>query len=122
MNVLLELSYGKLPIFKTGIFTVTLYDSPKIDPRSKIHIRSNDQQANMEFIMDNLSSMYREVIKLEDNPITAIQLNYMEKSSCGQCGKQFTNKKGVKPHIIRMHAEKARKIYPKHCKSSQIIR
>ena len=30
----------------------------------------------------------------------------MEKSVCGQCGKQFANKNGVKKHILRMHAGK----------------
>ena len=31
----------------------------------------------------------------------------MEKSVCGQCGKQYTNKKGVKQHMQRMHNKRA---------------
>ena len=43
----------------------------------------------------------------------------MEKSSCGQCGKQFTNKKGVKQHILRMHVVK--RLQPNPVKSSNDI-
>ena len=30
-------------------------------------------------------------------------MRMFEKASCGQCGKQFVNKGGLKRHIIRMH-------------------
>ena len=33
-------------------------------------------------------------------------LRQMDKSVCGQCGKQFTNKKGVNQHMQRMHNNK----------------
>ena len=96
----------KRVIFKSGPFTVTLYNMPKVDLKSKIHIQSGDQQANMEFIMDKLSAMYQEVITLENQPIFFLMIKQMEKSVCGQCGKQFTNKKGVKQHMQRMHTTK----------------
>ena len=51
----------KRVIFKTGQFTVTLYNMPKIDLKSKIHVQSGDQHANIEFIMDKLSVMYQDV-------------------------------------------------------------
>ena len=99
----------KRVIFKTGIFTVTLYDMPRIDLKSKIHIQSSDQQANIEFIMDKLSAMYQEVVFLENLSAPTLKLKNGEKSLCGKCGKQFTNKKGVKQHMIRMHTNRREK-------------
>ena len=43
-------------IFKTGGITVTLYEKPKSDPRQKLHIQSNDQSKNLQFISDKISS------------------------------------------------------------------
>ena len=96
----------KKTIFKTGIFTVTIYDTPKVDSRSKIHVQSRDQQANIEFIMDKISSMYQEVANLKEQPQKALKMKQMERSLCGECGKLFTNKKGLKQHIIRTHLSK----------------
>ena len=64
------------------------------------------QQANIEFIIDKLSSMYQEVVCLQRQSASAQMVKQMEKSLCGQCGKKFTNKKGVKQHMIRMHTNK----------------
>ena len=64
----------KKVIFKTGPFTVTLYNMPKIDLRSKIHIQSGDQQANIEFIMDKLSVMYQDVVKLQNQPNSLLMI------------------------------------------------
>ena len=36
-------------IFKTGVITITLYERPKKDPRSKLHIQSGDQEKNLNF-------------------------------------------------------------------------
>ena len=48
-------------ILKTGLITITLYEKPKKDPRSKLHIQSGDQKRNFEFVFDSLSMFYREV-------------------------------------------------------------
>ena len=96
---------GRL-IFKTGEITLTLYEKPKKDPRSKIHIQSSDQQINLEFIMDKLASFYKEVSISQDKAIKATKKLWVEKAVCSKCGKFFTNKKGVKQHILRMHAKK----------------
>ena len=102
-------------IFKTGKFTVTLYDTPKVDPRSKIHVQSGDQRANIEFIMDQLSSMYQEVAQLQDKPLIELQMKSMEKSICLECGENFTSKKGLKQHVMRMHVQKPiKQMYPLH--------
>ena len=88
-------------IFKTGAITITLYDKPKKDPRSKIHIQSRSQEINLEFVMDKLPAFYKEVFSYKDGKLTATKVKWMQKATCGQCGKQFTNKKGVKQHVLR---------------------
>ena len=47
-------------IFKTGSITLTLYDKPKKDLRSKLHVKSGDQNKNVDFIL------YREVCFLQE--------------------------------------------------------
>ena len=54
-------------IFKTGVVTVTLYDKPKVDPRSKIHIQGKDQSINLGFILDKLAFYYQEACVLKDS-------------------------------------------------------
>ena len=95
-------------IYKSGIITVTLYDKPKNDPRSKLHIQSRDQKINLVFIMDNLSLFYREVCYSQQTP-SALELKNMQRAMCPKCGKLFTNKKGVKHHILRMHIRKSKR-------------
>ena len=34
----------------------------------------------------------------------------MQRAYCGKFGKQFTNKKGVKQHMLRMHINKTKKV------------
>ena len=46
-------------IFKTASITITLYITPKRDPRSKIHIQGIDQKMNLEFILEKLSLFYQ---------------------------------------------------------------
>ena len=93
-------------IFKDGTVTVTLYIKPKKDPRSKIHVQSGSQERNLAFIMDKLSSFYHEVVASHNDVMTVKEVRNMEKALCGQCGKHFSNKKGVKQHIMRMHFKK----------------
>ena len=61
--------------------------------------------ANLEFIMEKMSSFYHEVISMKENSLQAQKLKWMGKALCGDCGKQFMNKKGVKQHILRMHVK-----------------
>ena len=91
-------------IFKAGKITVTLYDKPKKDPRSKLHIQSGDQNKNLEFILDCLSLFYREVCCMSGG--TTLEDKSSQKSICPKCGKQFVNKKGLKQHNQRMHSSK----------------
>ena len=91
-------------IFKTGDITLTLYPKPKKDPRPKLHIQSRDQNKNLEFILEKLSMFYREVCEMESSHRPAINYREMERSLCGECGKTFTNKRGLKQHILRIHA------------------
>ena len=53
-------------IFKTGGITVTLYEKPKSDPRQKLHIQSNDQSKNLQFISDKISSPKSEGYKITE--------------------------------------------------------
>ena len=94
-------------IFKTGNITITLYDKPKKDPRSKLHIQSGDQIVNLNFILDKLSLFYREVCTLQNKASPALEVK--QRSMCPKCKKMFTNIKGVKQHIIRMHGQKSKK-------------
>ena len=93
-------------IFKTGDITITLYEKPKKDPRSKLHIQSKDQLTNLEFILEKLSMFYREVCVMEQQGSSAMEFRELQRSLCGKCGKYFTNKKGLKQHMIRMHSSK----------------
>ena len=93
-------------IYKTGYITVTLYLKPKRDPRSKVHIQGRDQNENMEFIVEKLASFYREVRHLAVKELPA-PVRMFDKATCGQCGKQFVNKGGLKRHVIRMHSVKS---------------
>jgi hypothetical protein len=93
-------------IFKTGDITITLYEKPKKDPRSKLHIQSGDQKKNFEFIIDKLSLFYREACMMKAEALSAMEFNNMDRSVCLKCGKYFTNKKGVKQHMLRMHSNK----------------
>ena len=61
--------------------TVTLYDMPKVDLKSKIHIKSNNQQANLEFMMDQIAKMYQEDVNIENDPIV-LRVKDKEKSQC----------------------------------------
>ena len=92
-------------IFKTGSVTVTLYDKPKTDPRSKIHVQGKDQAMNLEFIVEKMSLYYQEACTIKYQNVTSVQnVEWSEKVTCCKCGKQYTNKKGLKVHLLRMHA------------------
>ena len=78
--------------------------------RSKIHIQSGDQKANLEFIMDTLSLFYGEVCTQNEMTSKTREIRHIQRAMCGKCGKHFTNKKGVKQHILRMHVNKVKKI------------
>ena len=101
-------------IYKTGQITLTLYYKPKKDPRSKIHIQSANQEKNIEFVFEKLSLFYKEVCKQqqERNSLPAIAMKQMQKAACGKCGKLFTDKNGVKRHILRMHVDKPKIVLP----------
>ena len=108
-------------IMKTGGITITLYEKPKKDPRSKLHIQSGDQKRNFEFVFDSLSLFYREVCTLQGK--TAVEDKSNQKSVCPKCGKQFVNKKGLKQHIQRMHTntEKSKKVGKSNTSIVQIM-
>ena len=96
-------------IFKMGDITITLYQRPKKDPRSKLHIQSGDQNKNLDFILEKLSMFYRDVITIPQEKLAAVEMKEMQKSLCGRCGKTFTNKRGLKQHIMRMHSSIAKR-------------
>ena len=91
-------------IFKTGIITITLYDKPKKDPRSKLLIQSGDQRTNLDFVLDKLPLFYREVVQIQNN--LNLEFKSMQRAVCPKCNKLFTTKKGGKQHILRMHSKK----------------
>ena len=111
---------GRL-ILKTGDITVTLYIKPKKDPRSKLHLQSRDQKKNLEFIIEKLSMFYREVCSLNRDSLSAVEVKNMQRAVCGICGKHFTNKKGVKQHILRIHEGKEKKSNKKQINDSVSI-
>ena len=93
-------------IFKSVDITITLYEKPKRDNKSKLHIQSKNQEKNLEFIIEKLSSFYREVCKMNEITMTSYEFKNGQKSVCDKCGKYFTNKKGVKQHMLRMHSSR----------------
>ena len=99
-------------IFKTGDITVTLYVKPKKDPKSKVHIQGKSQKRNLEFIMEKLSMFYFEVCVLDVDVPKAIVLKDMQRSHCVKCGKFFTNKRGLKQHVAKMHTNILKKPVP----------
>ena len=86
-----------------------MYEKPKKDPRSKLHIQSGDQTKNLDFILEKLSLFYSEVCEMVENALGEIDYKEMHKCLCGKCGKTFTNKRGLKQHIMRMHTSKGQK-------------
>ena len=93
-------------IFKSVDITITLYERPKRDNRSKLHIQSRDQAKNLEFVLEKLSTFYREVCKINEVTMTSFEFKNGQRSVCEKCGKYFTNKKGVKQHMLRMHSSR----------------
>ena len=93
-------------IFKSIDITITLYEKPKKDNKSKLHIQSGNQVKNLEFIIEKLSTFYREVCKMNEVIMTSFEFKNGQKSICDKCGKYFTNKKGVKQHMLRMHSSR----------------
>ena len=55
---------------------------------------------------------YREVcvFVMQEKTKTPMTFKEMHRSLCGKCGKSFTNKRGLKQHIMRMHASTNKKI------------
>ena len=94
-------------IYKTGGITLTLYEKPKKDPRSKLHIQSGNQNKNLEFILETLSLFYKEVCETKIN--TEVGYQDLMRCLCVKCGKTFTSKRGLKQHILRMHDNKKAK-------------
>ena len=78
-------------IFKPGDITITLYPSPKKDPRPKLHIQGRDQSKNSEFILEKLSLFYRELWEMQRNAVQSLNYKDMERSLCGKCEKTSTN-------------------------------
>ena len=96
-------------IYKTGGITLTLYEKPKKDPRSKLHVQSGNQDKNLEFILETLSLFYKEVCEIKVNKEVGYQ--DLMRCLCVKCGKTFTSKRGLKQHILRMHnSKKARQM------------
>ena len=46
---------------------------------------------------------------MQSMPTDPLELKNMQRTVCGKCGKYFTNKKGVKQHMLRMHSSKSKK-------------
>ena len=95
-------------IFKMGDITITLYQRPKL------HIQSGDQNKNLDFILEKLSMFYRDVITIPQEKWAAVEMKEMQKSLCGRCGKTFTNKRGLKQHIMRMRRMRRNLRWSKH--------
>ena len=54
---------------------------------------------------------YKEVLKTQEiGSSSALALKEMQRAACGKCGELFSNKKGVKQHILRMHVNKTMKV------------
>ena len=97
-------------IFKSGDVTITLYRKPKKDPRSKLHIQSKDKEKNLDFILESLSRFYDEVCSLQETTLDAVSYKELQRSLCAKCGKYFTNKKGLKQHVLRMHNSVSKRV------------
>ena len=53
--------------------------------------------------MERLSMFYFEVSVIEVDASKAIILKDLQRSHCIKCGKFFTNKRGLKQHVVKMH-------------------
>ena len=58
--------------------------------------------------MDKLCLFYQEVGLSKLAVCSSLELKEMQRAPCRRCGKEFTNKKGVKQHINRMHGQKSK--------------
>ena len=60
--------------------------------------------------MVKLSIFFREVCSLNKDSLSAFdEVRNMQRAVCGICGTHFTNKKGVRQHILRIHEGKEKK-------------
>ena len=71
--------------------------------------------------MDKLASFYKEVCAMSPNFMQGMKPKLMEKAKCPQCGKHFTNKKGVKQHIMRIHVQKPKRIVEEKMSNQVVI-
>ena len=55
-----------------------------------------------------MSTFYQEVCRQMDKDPVLHGIKAMQRAMCAKCGKSFTNKKGVKQHILRMHINKTK--------------
>ena len=76
---------------------------------------------NLDFILEKLSMFYKEVCEFKDETFSAIDYKEMQRCLCGNCGKTFTNKRGLKQHILRMHGSKGNRIKFGKIKTNDLI-
>ena len=73
--------------FKSVEVTITLYEKPNKDNRSKSYIQGRNQKKNLEFIIENHATFYRDVCKSNEVPLTSFEFKNGQKFICEKCGK-----------------------------------
>ena len=106
-------------MFKNGNITVTLYIKPKRDRKTKVHVQSGSQDANVGYVFNDLPLLFKQVLVLKDGKSPRIE---QPKLLEGEMKKKATPRKAtvkcdqcrfkssmiqMKMHIKNMHTKRA---------------
>ena len=112
-------------MFKKDLITFTLYIKPKSDKKTKVHVQSGSQEANFDFVFNDLPLLFKQVLvqkdgklprvehyetrrtvrntaNLPDLPVTK-RLKNCQQFVCDECDFVTVKRMLLKAHIERKH-------------------
>ena len=109
-------------MFKKNQITFTLYIKPKSDKKTKVHVQSGSQEANFDFVFNEMPLLFKQVLVLKDGKLSitvpgekaksvtdspelpvAKRLKNCQKFACDECDYTTSKKILLKGHIEKKH-------------------
>jgi hypothetical protein len=112
-------------MYKKDQITFTLYIKPKSDKKTKVHVQSGSQEANLDFVFNDMPLLFKEVLVQKDGKLPRIEnserrrsvqnldnsidipvakrLKNCQKFACDECDYVTVKKLLLKGHIERKH-------------------
>ena len=83
-------------IFRSGNLTITFYDKPKKDKKTKIHVQGQDVDAQLDFVFSEMPKLYNKVCEM-------VQTISIKSRDCDNC--EFNSNKAsvLVDHIQKNH-------------------